>query len=51
LRFKPPAAVLSVELVQHAGALRPSHAGLDPGKRGLGARLLAVLVRRTWFAD
>ena len=37
-RFKPPAAVLLIELVQHAGPLRPSHAGLDPGHGGLGAR-------------
>jgi hypothetical protein len=29
LRFKPAAAVLLIELVQHAGALRPGHAGFD----------------------
>ena len=37
-RFKPSAAVLLIELMQHAGALRPRHAGFDPGERGLGAR-------------
>jgi hypothetical protein len=38
LRFKPPAAVLLIELVQHAAPLCPSHAGLDPGNGGLRAR-------------
>src|SRR5262249_5376897 len=31
LRFKPPPAVLLIELVQHAVPSCPSHPGLDPG--------------------
>jgi hypothetical protein len=38
LRFKPPAAVFLIELVQHAAPLCPRHAGLDPGDGGLGTR-------------
>ena len=37
-RFKPPAAVLLIELVQHAAPLCPGHAGLDLRERSLGAR-------------
>src|SRR5262249_51886102 len=37
VRFKPPTAVLLIELVQHAGALCPRHSGLDLRDRMLGA--------------
>jgi len=40
LCFKPPATAPSIELVQHAGPLCPSHAGLDPPHAGRGARQL-----------
>jgi len=38
LRFKPPEAVLLIELVQHAGPLCPGHPGLDLDDGGLRSR-------------
>jgi hypothetical protein len=50
LRFKPPPAVLLIELVQHAVPLCPSHPGLDPASAGLahGDAVLARTGRRPW---